>query len=235
MPDWKAWAPTPIRWRYGLAADPRSQLIRGAGVLGIPLAPEAVERLLLYIRELGKWNRRVNLIARDTSPAQVVELHFLDSLTLLPLLAGHGSPVHLLDVGTGAGFPGLVLAAALPGARFTLVEPRRKRISFLGHVIRTLELANVELVADRLETHAGSWKGRFSHVTGRAVAEPAQFLPLVAPLVAAETRVMLMLARTETMEGLAAIEGGPWQCMATISLTLPVSGAPRVIATVGLG
>lgn len=59
-----------------------------------------------------KWSRRINLIARDTPEAQAIENHFLDSLTLLPLLQNAGA--HLLDVGTGGGFPGLVLACALP-------------------------------------------------------------------------------------------------------------------------
>ena len=110
-----------------MASDNRQLLRTGSQRLGIPLGDEAIERLLIYLAQLMKWSRRVNLIARDTPEEQAVELHFLDSLTLAPLLQ-EPEAVHLLDVGTGAGFPGLVLACVLPEARFTLVEPRQKRV-----------------------------------------------------------------------------------------------------------
>ena len=82
----------------------------------------------------------------------MVEKHFLDSLTLLPVIRQYGldnemnSHASLLDVGTGAGFPGLVLAAALPELDVTLVEPRQKRVFFLCHIIRTLGLTNVQTI-----------------------------------------------------------------------------------------
>ena len=154
------------------AADSRDLLVRGGAQLGLAVDPAGVERLLAYLAELMKWSRRVNLIARDTPEAQVVETHFLDSLTLLPFLDGAGE-VHLLDVGSGAGFPGLALACMRPDGRFTLCEPRQKRVSFLRHVVRTLGLANVEVVAERVEAHLADWPGRFTHITSRAVAEPA--------------------------------------------------------------
>lgn len=208
--------------------DNRSLLQQGAQQLGLPLGSEAVERLLVYLAELMKWSRRINLIARDTPEAQVIENHFLDSLTLLPLL--HGAAVHLLDVGTGAGFPGLALACVLPEARFTLVEPRQKRVTFLRHVIRTLGLSNTEVVADRIEPHVAAWQGRFSHITSRAVAEPSLFLPLIRPLVAPATRVILMLARDEALAGIEQIPSGPWRIDDIKKITLPFSGAPRLLA-----
>jgi 16S rRNA (guanine527-N7)-methyltransferase len=214
--------------------DKRRLLLEGAGQLGLSLGGEACERLLVYDAELAKWSRRINLIARDTPEAQVIENHFLDSLTLLPLLSGAASKtVHLLDVGTGAGFPGLVLACVLPEARFTLVEPRQKRVTFLRHLIRTLQLANVEVMADRIESHAAAWQGRFSHVTSRAVAEPALFLPLVRPLLAPETKVILMLTRQEALTGIETTASGPWLVIETRSLALPFSGAPRLLAVIG--
>ncbi len=214
-----------------MARDNRSLLREGAGQLGIDLGDEAIERLLAYLAELMKWSRRINLIARDTPEAQVIENHFLDSLTLLPLL---GEGAHLLDVGTGAGFPGLALACALPEARFTLVEPRQKRVTFLRHVIRTLGLSNTTVVEDRIEPHLAAWQGRFSHITSRAVAEPGVFLPLVRPLADAETRVVLMLARDQLLSGIEQIPGGPWRIVDTRTLTLPFSGAPRLLAEVSL-
>ena len=213
------------------AADSRDLLVRGAAQLGLAMDAAGVERLLVYLAELMKWSRRVNLIARDTPEAQVVETHFLDSLTLLPFLDGAGE-VHLLDVGSGAGFPGLALACVRPDARFTLCEPRQKRVSFLRHVVRTLGLANVEVVAERVEAHLADWPGRFTHITSRAVAEPAAFLPLVRPLVTPATRVLLMLARAEGLAGIDRLVSGPWRVDAERRFVLPFSKAPRLVAAV---
>ena len=213
------------------AADSRDLLVRGGAQLGLAMDPAGVERLLVYLAELMKWSRRVNLIARDTPEAQVVETHFLDSLTLLPFLDGAGE-VHLLDVGSGAGFPGLALACMRPDGRFTLCEPRQKRVSFLRHVVRTLGLANVEVVAERVEAHLADWPGRFTHITSRAVAEPAAFLPLVRPLVTPATRVLLMLARAEGLAGIDRLVSGPWRVDAEHRFVLPFSGAPRLVAAV---
>ena len=213
------------------AADSRDLLVRGGAQLGLAMDVAGVERLLVYLAELMKWSRRVNLIARDTPEAQVVETHFLDSLTLLPFLDGAGE-VHLLDVGSGAGFPGLALACMRPDGRFTLCEPRQKRVSFLRHVVRTLGLANVEVVADRVEAQASAWQGRFTHITSRAVAEPAAFLPLVRPLVTPATRVLLMLARAEGLAGIDRLVSGPWRVDAERRFVLPFSGAPRLVAAV---
>jgi 16S rRNA (guanine527-N7)-methyltransferase len=221
-----------------VSAD-RCLLSQGARQLGIVLEAEASERLLIYLAELVKWSRRINLIARDTPEAQIIENHFLDSLTLLPLVQGQEQgqgleSVHLLDVGTGAGFPGLVLAAVLPEARFTLVEPRVKRVSFLRHLIRTLGLTNTVLVADRVEAFTPDWQGRFTHITCRAVAEPGLFLPLVRPLVNLETRVLLMLTRTQALDGIEQLPSGRWRIVDTLTLTLPFSRAPRVLAAVSI-
>ena len=213
------------------AADSRDLLVRGGAQLGLAMDVVGVERLLVYLAELMKWSRRVNLIARDTPEAQVVETHFLDSLTLLPFLDGAGE-VHLLDVGSGAGFPGLALACVRPEARCTLCEPRQKRVSFLRHVVRTLGLVNVEVVADRVEAHAADWPGRFTHLTSRAVAEPAAFLPLVRPLVTPATRVLLMLARAEGLAGIDRLVSGPWRVDAERRFVLPFSKAPRLVAAV---
>lgn len=215
--------------------DKRRLLREGAGQLGIGLGEEDLDRLMVYCAELAKWSQRINLIARDTPELQIIENHFLDSLTLLPLLRQHEqSPVHLLDVGTGAGFPGLVLACVMPEAQFTLVEPRQKRVAFLRHLIRTLELTNVAVVADRIEAHAAAWKGRFSHITSRAVAEPSLFLPLVRPLVTPEVTIILMLAREEALAGVNQEGADGWQIVATKAMHLPFSGAPRLLAVVSI-
>jgi len=207
-------------------------LLDGAAQLGIDLAPAACDRLLVYLAELMRWNRRINLIARNTDEKQAMESHFLDSLTLLPLLGRNDGAVHLLDVGSGAGFPGLVLACALPGVHFTLAEPRQKRASFLRHLIRQLGLPHVEVVVDRIESRATTWHGRFSHVTGRAVAEPDAFLRLIHPLTTPATKVILMLTREEALAHVEGIGTGFWRTVDSAHFILPFSRAPRFLAVV---
>ena len=177
------------------------QLLRsGLKQLGLSVDEPVVEQLLVYAGELQKWNRRINLVARNTSPADVIEKHFLDSLTLLPFFESSGAQQILLDVGTGAGFPGLVLAVALPDLQVILVEPRSKRVSFLRHVIRTLALANVEVVGQRLESVPELYTRNIDFVTSRAVAEPSVFLPMVAPFLARGARALLMLGREQALQ-----------------------------------
>lgn len=156
-----------------------SRLNEGLAGLDISLDGEAVERLYRYFLELKKWSAKVNLIAKGTADEQIIENHFLDSLTLLPLIRDRR--VHLLDVGTGAGFPGLVLKAACPAMRLTLVEPRLKRVSFLRLVTRTLGLAEVDVLACRVEDERLLPSATdFSHITSRAVTDVAGFLGMAA-------------------------------------------------------
>ena len=158
--------------------DFRRQLETGLAALGIEITPEAFDRLVLYFSELKKWAAKVNLIAKSTSDTQIVENHFLDSLTILPLLVNAGT--HLLDIGTGAGFPALVCKAACPELDVTLVEPRLKRVSFLGHIVRTLGLKEVKILSCRVEDEEQLPSSlKFSHITARAVTDIGSFLQMV--------------------------------------------------------
>ncbi|BCO08126.1 ribosomal RNA small subunit methyltransferase G [Desulfolithobacter dissulfuricans] len=203
----------------------------GLEKLGLDLPGERLADLVRYATSLDKWSRKINLVARNTSRQDLVEKHFLDSLTLLPLVGADDTPVHLLDVGSGAGFPGLVLAAADPGLQVTLVEPRRKRVIFLNHVIRELGLGNVRVLDRRLE-ECGFRQDQFTHVTSRAVAAPEAFLEMVAPLLGAGTRVILMqggsgLARWQDL-GLEA----RYRLLGVHDLRLPFSGDQRQLLVV---
>ncbi len=154
----------------------------GLGHIGCSLAPEKIEQLALYAAELRKWNRRINLVARNTTIVDIVERHFIDSLTMVPFLSAIGKKDNiLLDVGTGAGFPGLVLAVTRPELHTILVEPRLKRVSFLRHIVRSLQLDNVEIVQARLEETDMAANQRVDWVTCRALAEPGIFLAMVEP------------------------------------------------------
>ena len=146
---------------------------------------EACFRLLQYIHELKRWNQKINIIARQTDDLQIIENHFLDSLTLLPLLQRWSQPT-VLDIGTGGGFPGLVLKAAYPSLAVTLVEPREKRVSFLKHIVRNLNLEEVEIISDRIKKRQPLPKAlqnrKFDLVTSRALTDAAAFLPMAEPL-----------------------------------------------------
>lgn len=155
------------------------KLCEGLKSLDISLDDDAVERLYRYFIELKKWSAKVNLIAKGTADEQIIENHFLDSLTLLSLL--NQKNVHLLDVGTGAGFPGLVLKAVNPQIQLTLVEPRLKRVSFLKQVTRILQLENVNVLACRVEDEKLlPSDSDFTHITSRAVTDIEGFLEMVS-------------------------------------------------------
>ena len=218
----------------GSVFDFRAQLREGCRILEIALEDEAMERLFVYFTELAHWSRKINLIAKGAGEAEILENHFLDSLTLLPLLAG-AEHSHLLDVGTGAGFPGLACKAALPQLRVTLVEPRLKRVSFLRHVIRTLGLEGVEVLAGRVEDEELLPSSSvFTHITSRAVTDSSEFLRMVSRLCSTETRVICMKGpkwRAEVQELGTISPAVSFQHINTMERELPFSGAKRALLT----
>ena len=217
----------------GQSFDFRQQLGQGCDALGIVLDAAAVERLFVYFTELTRWGRKINLIAKGTPDAEILEKHFLDSLTLLPLLDVPDS--HLLDVGTGAGFPGLVCKAARPDLTVTLVEPRLKRVSFLRHVIRSLNLTGVSVLAARVEDETLFPSNPvFTHITSRAVTDIAEFLGLVSRLCGPGTQVICMKGPKWQEELQALQKNSPTlalQHRSTLERDLPFSAAQRALLT----
>jgi len=159
--------------------DPISLLKDGVAALGLVLAPTALEQFRVYLRELLAWNARVNLTGLK-SPQDIVIKGFLDSLAILPFLAEAPS---LADLGSGAGFPGLVVKLARPEVALTLVESRGKKAAFLHYMVALWQLPDVEVVQARLTpTLAREWGPRFAAVTSRATFALQEFLKLAAPL-----------------------------------------------------
>jgi 16S rRNA (guanine527-N7)-methyltransferase len=215
--------------------DFHEQLQDGCRILGIEFDAAAVERLFVYFTELLRWSRRINLIARGTSESEIVENHFLDSLTLLPLLVSAESPC-LLDVGAGAGFPGLVCKAAMPSLTVTLLEPRLKRVSFLRHIIRTLNLSEIEVLAGRVEDEVLLPSSTiFTHITSRAVADTGEFLAMVSRLCHPQTMVICMKGPKwpEELQALQQCPAAvlPLHHVSTLELSLPFSNARRALLT----
>lgn len=139
------------------------RLEEGARVLGVGLSAETVERLALYLETMRRWNRVFNLTAiRD--PEEMVTRHILDSLAILSHLPA-GS---LIDVGSGAGLPGIPLALVDPARPITLLDRSHKRIDFLTEVAARLALPNVALVCERVEDFRP--EERYAVVVARAFA-----------------------------------------------------------------
>jgi 16S rRNA (guanine527-N7)-methyltransferase len=155
----------------------------GAARLGLALTTEQLDLFETYYRQLVAWNQQVNLTTiTGYEPAQ--SRHFLDSLTVALAfgnLAYQGT--RLLDVGAGAGFPGLPLGIAFPEITVTLIEATGKKVEFLRHVISVLNLNNVSVVTGRAEeiAHQADYREQFALVTARALAELPTLLELTLP------------------------------------------------------
>lgn len=203
-------------------------LRRGLLFLGLSLPDERVVSLCRYCLELERWNRKVNLIAKNTPLPDIIDKHFLDSLTLIPvldrLLPGGGS---LLDVGSGAGFPGLVAKIARPGWRITLLEPRERRVIFLRHIIRTLGLTGIAVEPSRIEE--GRLASDYQLIAGRAVADVPSFLTLVEGLAASETFVICMQGESGRQELGPGDRVGAFTCIDVEEAKLPFSKAQRFL------
>jgi len=181
-----------------LTADIENFLSQGLDFMAISLdnEPAVLSRLSLYFQELKKWNRKINLVARSLDDQQILENHFLDSLSLISLLPPETLEQEtILDVGTGAGFPGLVLKAAFPALSVTLVDPRKNRFFFLKHIARVLHLKGVEVLDVRLEEKIKVKElsdRQFSFITSRAFTGINRFIKLAAPYLAGEGSIVLM-------------------------------------------
>ena len=162
-------------------------LATGLESLDLALSADVQARLLAYLALLDKWNRTYNLTAvRD--PAAMVSRHVLDSLAVSPWLQGP----RIIDVGTGAGLPGIPLALAHPHWQFVLLDSRRKRTRFVTQAVSELGLSNVHVVAGRVEDYAPD--APFQTVISRAFSQLADFVSAVGRLVAAEGRLLAMKA-----------------------------------------
>jgi 16S rRNA (guanine527-N7)-methyltransferase len=158
---------------------------------GVQLADSQAEDFWLYLQELMEWNRTVNLTA-VTDPVDIIIKHFVDSLTPLPYLA---SSTNLLDVGSGAGFPGVPLKIVVPDLRLCLVDSQRRKVSFLKHIIRTLNFREVTVVHGRVEDLPPQ-APPFTAVISRAFRRIEPLLELVSPLLSPGCTLIAMLGPT---------------------------------------
>ena len=175
------------------------RLQQGLEKMGLDVSPEIQQRLLAYLQLMQKWNRAFNLTAiRDLD--QMVIRHLLDSLSLLPHI--DRSPV--LDVGTGAGLPGIPLALCLPDKKFVLLDSNGKKTRFLTQVKIELAIENIEVIHSRVEDYQPDTS--FGIITCRAFAALNTILERTQHLVTSTTRILAMKGREEMPELAAGYE-----------------------------
>lgn len=206
-----------------------------AALFGITLAPEQLALFDAYTRELAAWNAHTNLTA-ITDPHEVMVRHYLDSLSVAPA-AQPRAGARLIDVGSGAGFPGLPLLIAFPGLEVTLLEATGKKIAFLEHVIAALGLAGAVTLRARAE-EAGQMPGQraaYDLVLARAVARLPALLEYLLPLAKVGGRCIAMkgvTAAAEARDSARALRtlGGALRGIETV--TLPGVADPHYLVIV---
>jgi 16S rRNA (guanine527-N7)-methyltransferase len=209
-----------------------SLLSEGVAALGLDLPSAVLNHLLIYLQELKLWNARINLTSLKTDRDMIIK-HFLDSLAVLPHLSASAS---LVDLGSGAGFPGLVVKLARPGLTLTLVEARQKKAGFLEYLAGRLRLSDVRVVQTHLTPAlARRWEPKVSAVVSRATFALPRLLELAAPILEAGGLVLALKSihlpdreltdagRTGARLGLAPLEQRHY--------CLPISGEPRLLVT----
>ena len=207
----------------------KNLLVEGAKAFGAFLEEKATEAFEFYLHELLKWNQKINLTAIRTEKGIVLK-HFLDSLSVLPHLSGVSL---LLDLGSGAGFPGIPLKIVQPSLRVTLMDSVRKKVDFQRHILRTLGLTGIEAVHGRAQDQEilGRMKGSFDMVISRALSDTQTFLKLSAPFLKKGGRVLAMKVDVshEEIQRHAEAEGDRYKLLETVSLILPFSSFKRSI------
>jgi 16S rRNA (guanine527-N7)-methyltransferase len=166
-----------------------------AGLRDLGLEPEQhpSEQYLAYIALLDKWNKAYNLTAVKY-PEQMLSRHVLDSLSVLSFIEGQ----RCLDIGTGPGLPGLILALALPETRWVLLDSNQKKIRFLRHVIADLGIANVDLIHSRAESYKP--EADFDTIICRAFAPLNRLLEFSKHLITEHNQLLAMKGKQAKAE-----------------------------------
>ncbi len=157
-----------------------SKILSGAANdLGVNLGARELSQFITYCNELLKWKEKINLVSVK-SDLDIPIKHFIDSLTLLPFIKNKTG--RLLDIGSGAGFPGIPLKIVLNSLKVSLLESSRKKSSFLKHINRSLNLTDISVIHNRAERLMGdeSYRGCFDIVTSRATFKLPVFLQMGA-------------------------------------------------------
>jgi 16S rRNA (guanine527-N7)-methyltransferase len=195
--------------------------IEGLRQLGLQVTERQLDQFLCYQQELLDWNTRINLTA-ITDAGEVSIKHFLDSL--VSLMVFHRPSARLLDIGAGAGFPGLPLKIVRPQWRVVLLEATGKKVAFLQHMIETLQLKDVVALHGRAEelAHKAGYRASFDVVTARAVASLPTLLEYAAPFCRVGGQIILP-KKGDLVEELARGKRAARQVGAVLKDDVPVT------------
>ncbi|MCB1736510.1 MAG: 16S rRNA (guanine(527)-N(7))-methyltransferase RsmG [Gammaproteobacteria bacterium] len=175
------------------AQDEAQRIADAADALGIALPDSAIHHLLAYRDLIVKWNRVYNLTSVGSAD-EMIERHLVDSLSIAPLIK-RGS---VLDIGSGAGLPGIPLAIVLPDRAFTLVDTSAKRTRFMVQAIAELRLTNVRVVQTRIERFSPGED--FTTITSRAFSALHDFVAASTPLLAENGKLIAMKGQLQESE-----------------------------------
>ena len=203
-----------------------AEFTQAAAELGVELGGPQLDLYRIYERQLQTWAARVRLVSRGDR-ARIRQRHLLDCIAAAPHLPDPGSP--LLDLGSGAGLPGIPLKIVRPDLQVVLLEPARMKVLFLRRVLEELGLSGLEVVRDRAEILAShpSWRGRFRLVTSRAVGPLPAVWALAHPLLHPEGTLVAF----KGPGALCEFDGSATEGIDIVrrEYCLPVSGGDRVL------
>ncbi|MDW3095944.1 MAG: 16S rRNA (guanine(527)-N(7))-methyltransferase RsmG [Gammaproteobacteria bacterium] len=166
--------------------ETHSQLEKGAQQLSVPLSNPQLDLLLTYLELIKRWNKAYNLVGTSKTN-ELLQKHLLDSLSIVPYVKK--APV--LDVGSGAGLPGIPLAISLPDISFTLLDSNGKKARFMRQAVMDLNLTNVDIVQTRVEDYQPNKAP--NSVLSRAFAPLGKALEMLAAVCAPQGQVLIML------------------------------------------
>jgi 16S rRNA (guanine527-N7)-methyltransferase len=214
---------------FSMETENRNLLVEGAKVFGIHLDDKTIEAFNLYLRELLKWNQKMNLTAIRSEKGIALK-HFLDSLSVYPHLNRIFS---LLDVGSGAGFPGIPLKMVQPSLEVTLIDSVRKKIDFQSHIIRTLGLKGIGAIHGRIQDRKilESLVGRFDGAIARAFSDLDTLLLLSFPFLKKGGILLAMKGEGagEELKRLLLSTRNRYRWIKTATFSLPFSSFKRSI------
>ena len=197
----------------------------GASQIGCLLGNEAIERFETYYTHLVDWNKKTNLTGLQDTQALVVTL-FIDSLALSQFLSKYDRGLSVLDIGSGAGFPGLPLKIADPRLNMILVEPNLKKVAFLHHIIGTLGLTDVTVISQQIQSLVPDQQSHnfFDFVISKAL-KCSSYLPYVHHLIDETSHVVLW--RSSPLDLQQDLHG--FKIAHEVSYTLPLGFGTRTL------
>lgn len=200
--------------------DCRKILVSGIDLLNLDVTDHQVDQLLAFIKLIEKWNKAYNLTA-IRNREEMARLHILDSLAIVPHVEGR----RVIDIGTGAGLPGIPLAICLPEIRFTLLDSNAKKTRFVQQVVLELKLKNVDVIHTRVEDYHP--EAGYDAVLTRAFASLSDMVKLTAHLLAENGVLLAMKGQTPDAE-LAEITAKK----SVVSISVPGSDVERCLVRI---